>query len=296
MMPYAEEDPDSRTRRASLEQDLGKLGWIVGRNLAIDYRWNNFAVSQARPAATELLALAPDVMLTHGAPALQTAQAITKRVPIIFTLVGLEVVQSFIDGMAHPGGNVTGFLYLEPFVAGKWLGLLKEIAPGMTRLAYIFNPPSGPYAGLYYGFIEPTVTQLGVEATMVPVLKPGDFEKVISTLGREAGAGMIIDPDGFTSLNRTLIVELAARYRVPAVYSRRFFTAAGGLASYGVDDADHFRQVASYLDRILRGEKAGDLPVQRPTKYELLINRNTAKALGLTIPETLLAIADEVIE
>ena len=191
---------------------------------------------------------------------------------------------------------MTGFTYLEPPIAAKWLELLKEIAPHTARVAYIFNPSSSAYGGLFYGSIEPSAARFAVETMLIPVFEPADFERVIAAHGREPGGGLIIDPEGFTSLHRRPIIDLAARYRLPAIYPRRFFVTDGGLACYGVNDNDHFRQVATYLDRILRGEKPADLPVQQPTKYELLINRSTAKALGLTIPPTLLAIADEVIE
>jgi putative tryptophan/tyrosine transport system substrate-binding protein len=198
--------------------------------------------------------------------------------------------------VSHPGGNITGFSYLEPPIAVKWLELLKGIAPRITRVAYIFNPPSAPYAGLFYGSIEPNMSRFGVETVQIPVNLPADFEPVLSKLGAEPNTGFIVDPEAFMSSHRGMIIELAARYRLPAIYSRRFFAEDGGLAVYCVDDRDHYRQVAGYLDRILRGEKPADLPVQAPTKYELVINAKTAKALGLSIPETLLATANEIIQ
>jgi len=296
LMQYTENDPDSQARRAGLEADLARLGWMIGRNLAIDYRWNNLTVIQARAAAAELLALAPDVILANTFPGVQALFAATRTVPVVFTFITLPAAQGWIESQAHPGGNMTGFTYLEPPIAGKWLDLLKEIAPRVTRVAYIFNPPAGAYAGLFYGSIEPSAARFGIETALVAVNEPADFERAIAAHAREPGGGMIIDPDSFTSLHRRLIIDLAARYHLPAIYSRRFFTADGGLASYGVDDNDHFRQVASYLDRILRGEKPADMPVQQPTKFELLINKKTAEALGLGLPTTLLARADELIE
>jgi len=296
LMPYAENDPDSQVRLMALLQGLDRLGWTVGRNLAIDIRWSIFDVDYARTTATELLALAPDVMLANGIAAVQGTLAVTRTVPSVFTLVTEPVAQGFIESLAHPGGNLTGFSYLAPTVGGKWLELLKEIAPLVTRVAFIINQPSSPYGGLFYGSIQLANARFSARTMFVPVQEPADFEQVMAKLGGEPGSGLIIDPDAFTSIHRKLIIDLAARYRLPAIYPRRFFTADGGLASYGVDDAEHYRQVAAYLDRILRGEKPADLPVQQPTKYELVINRKTAKALGLTVPNTLLVAADEVIE
>jgi putative tryptophan/tyrosine transport system substrate-binding protein len=191
---------------------------------------------------------------------------------------------------------MTGFSYLEPPIAGKWLELLKAIAPRVTRAAYIFNPPAGAYAGLFYASIEPFASKFSVETRLVPIHDPAEFEPSMAALAREPGSALIIDPDGFTSLHRELIIALAARYRLPAMYPRRLFTATGGLASSGVDAVEHFRQVASYLDRILRGEQPADLPVQQPAKFELLINLKTARALGLDVPATVLARADELID
>jgi putative ABC transport system substrate-binding protein len=296
LMPYGEHDPDSETRRRALEQDLERLGWMVGRDLVIDYRWNMYNVAQSQTGAAELLALKPNVILAVSTPPLQVLHAATRTVPVVFTLVSLVVAQGFVESVTHPGGNITGFSYLEPPIAAKWLELLKGIAPRITRVAYIFNPPSAPYAGLFYGWIEPNMSRFGVQTMLVPINEPADLESVMSKLGGEPGGGLIFNPDAFMSLHRGTIINLAARHRLPAIYSRRFFAAEGGLATYCVDDGDHFRQVAAYLDRILRGERPANLPVQAPTKYQLVINLKTAKALDLTIPETLLATADEVIQ
>jgi putative tryptophan/tyrosine transport system substrate-binding protein len=291
LMPYAENDPDSQIRMMALLQGLDRLGWTLGRNVAIDIRWNIFDVDRARAAAVELLALAPDVMLANGITAVQGVLPVTRTVPVVFT-----VAQGFVESLAHPGGNLTGFSYLAPTLGGKWLDLLKEIAPLVTRVAFILNLPSSPYGGLFYGSIQLANAKFSAQTMFVPVQEPAEFEQIMARLGGEPGGGLIIAPDAFTSIHRKLIVELAARYRLPAIYPRRFFATDGGLASYGVDDAEHYRQVAAYLDRILRGEKPADLPVQQPTKYELVINLRAAKALGLTVPETLLVQADELIQ
>jgi putative ABC transport system substrate-binding protein len=296
LMPYAENDPDSQVRLTALLQGLDRLGWTAGRNLAIDIRWSIFDIDRARAAATELLALAPDVMLANGITAVQGTLAVTRTVPCVFTLVTEPVAQGFIESLAHPRGNLTGFSYLAPTVGGKWLELLKEIAPLITRVAFIIHQPSSPYGGLFYGSIQLANAKFSAQTMFVPVQEPAEFEQVMAKLGGEWGGGLIIDPDAFTSIHRKLIVELAARYRMPAIYPRRFFATDGGLASYGIDDVEHYRQVAVYIDRVLRGEKPADLPVQQPTKYELVINLKTAKGLGLSIPPNLLARADQVIE
>jgi putative ABC transport system substrate-binding protein len=296
LMPYAENDPDSQIRMMALLQGLDRLGWTLGRNVAIDIRWNIFDVDRARAAAVELLALAPDVMLANGITAVQGVLPVTRTVPVVFTLVTEPVAQGFVESLAHPGGNLTGFSYLAPTLGGKWLDLLKEIAPLVTRVAFILNLPSSPYGGLFYGSIQLANAKFSAQTMFVPVQEPAEFEQIMARLGGEPGGGLIIAPDAFTSIHRKHIVELAARYRLPAIYPRRFFATDGGLASYGVDDAEHYRQVAAYLDRILRGEKPADLPVQQPTKYELVINLRAAKALGLTVPETLLVQADELIQ
>jgi putative tryptophan/tyrosine transport system substrate-binding protein len=296
LMPYPENDPDSQIRTMALLQGLDRLGWTVGRNVAIDIRWNIFDVDRARAAALELLALAPDVMLANGIAAVQGVLPVTRTVPVVFTLVTEPVAQGFVESLAHPGGNLTGFSYLAPTLGGKWLDLLKEIAPLVTRVAFIINLPSSPYGGLFYGSIQLANAKFSAQTMFVPIQEAAELEQITARLGGEPGGGLIIDPDAFTSIHRRLIVELAARYRLPAIYPRRFFATDGGLASYGVDDAEHYRQVAAYLDRILRGEKPADLPVQQPTKFELVINLKAAKALELTVPETLLVQANELIQ
>jgi putative ABC transport system substrate-binding protein len=296
LMAWDESDPSSKIVLAALTQGLAKLGWTEGRNLAIDYRWNIFDVGRARAAATDLLALAPDVILANGTPAVQALQSLTHTVPAVFTLVTEPVAQGFIESLARPGGNLTGFSYLQPTVGAKWLELLKEIAPQVTRVAFINYPAGSPYGGLFYGSIQLAAARFAVQTMFVSVYEPSEFEQVMTRLGREPGGGLIVEPTAFMVINRKPILELAARYRLPAVYNKRSFATDGGLASYGVNDVEHYRQVAGYLDRILRGEKPADLPVQTPVKYETVLNMRTAKALGLDVPTSVLLRADEVIE
>jgi putative ABC transport system substrate-binding protein len=288
-------DAEGQVRAKAFEQELGKLTRTVSRNFQIDYRWGMNDVERARAATAELLRLAPDVILAHGSPALRAVQQATRTIPIVFVLVSEPVAQGFVQSLAHPGGNITGFTNLEPTVGAKWLGLLKEIAPRVTRVAFIFKPGS-LYSGLFYRSIEAAASKFVVEAVIAPVHEPAEIEPIMTTLGREPEGGLIFPPDTFMALHRKLIVELAARYRLPAIYPSRPYVAGGGLVSYGVDIVDQYRQAAAYIDRILRGEKPSDLPAQQPTKFELVINLKTAKALGLQIPDKLLALADEVIE
>jgi putative ABC transport system substrate-binding protein len=295
MLP-AENDPAGRRRVVAFEQGLEKLGWTVGRNLSIDYRWNMSNVERARTAAAQLLTLAPDVLLANGTPALPVAQNATSSVPIVFTVVNEPVAMGFVASLARPGGNVTGFTNLEPTLGAKWLELLKEIAPGVKRVAVIFNPGTNPSAALFARSTEAAAQKLAVDVVVAPIHEPAEIEALMMILGREPGGGLLFPTVNFIAFHRTMIFELAARYRLPAIYARRFFADEGGLVSYGPDDVDQFQQAATYVDRILRGEKPGDLPVQQPTKFDLVINLKTAKALGLTVPNTLLVAADDLIE
>src|SRR5262249_20416391 len=295
MLP-AENDPQGRARVEAFEQGLEKLGWMVSGNLQIDYRWGMSDVERTRAAATELLNLAPDVILANGTPALPVVRRATVTVPIVFTVVNEPVAMGFVASLAHPGGNVTGFSDLEPTVAAKWLELLKEIAPGIRRTAFMFNSELNPSAVMFSRSAEAAAQKLAVEVLAARVKEPPAIEAIMTTLGREPGGSVIFPTVNFTSLHRNLIFELTARHHLPAMYARRFFADEGGLVSYGPDDVDQFRRAAGYVDRILRGEKPADLPVQQPTKFELVINLKTAKALDLTVPNTLLVSADEVIE
>ena len=296
LMPYVENDRDSQGRLTAFQQGLEKLGWTVGRNLAIDYRWGIINFERARAAVIELLTRMPDVILANATPSVQGLLSVTRAVPAVATLITEPVAFGFVESLARPGGNLTGFTYLAPTVGGKWLDLLREIAPRVTRVGFIFNPPASPYAGLFYGSIQVAAAGFAMQTMSIPIHEPAEFEPVLAELAREPGGGLIIDPDAFTSSHRQLIIELAARYQLPAIYSRRFFSTDGGLASYGIDDNEHFRQVAAYIDRILRGERPADLPIQQPTKFELAINLKTAKAIGIELPTEILIRADDVIE
>jgi putative ABC transport system substrate-binding protein len=292
----SETDPISQADITALRQGLDKLGWKEGRNARIEYRWYMGELGQAQAAALELLKLAPDVILANGRAALAAAQQATRTVPIVFVGVNEPVAQGFVQSLARPGGNITGFMILEPTVGGKWLELLKQIAPQVARVAVMFDPEASPVGELFFRSAQAAAQTLGMEAFVAPVHEPSEIEGAMTMLGREAGGGLILPADTLTVIHRKLIVDLAARARLPAIYANRDFVANGGLASYGSDGLERWRQAADYVNRILHGEKAGDLPVQQPTKFDLVINLKTAKALGLTIPPTLLATADEVIE
>ena len=290
-----ENDPHAQGRVTAFQQGLEILGWTIGRNLAIDYWWGVSSDERARAAVTQLLRLAPDLILANGVSAVRAAQQATRTVPIVFTGASEPVAVGLVASLARPGGNITGFANLEPSVGGKWVELLKEIAPGIRRAALIFNPSSSSPVQ----FMLPAHTagaSLGLQTEEVRVHNAAEIEAVLARLGREPGVGLIFPPDTFTGHHRQLIVALAARYRLPAIYPFGFFVAAGGLLSYGPDVTDQFRRSVTYVDRILRGETPGDLPVQLPTKFELVINLRAVKALDLTLPSTLLARADEVIE
>ena len=293
---YSENDPQSRRCGTAFEQGMDKLGWTVSRNLQIDYRFGISDLASGQLAATELLSLAPDLMLAHGVSAVRAAQQATHTTPIIFTGASEPVSLGFVASLANPGGNTTGFTNLEPSVGGKWLELLKEIAPNVTHVAVLFNPATNPAFPLFYRSIETAAPKFAVETIMTPVGEAADIEAVMTRLGREPGSGLIVPPDTFLSNHNKLIVELAAHNRLPAIYPFKLYAPAGGLVAYGPDVPDEFRRAAAYVDRIFRGERPGDLPVQQPIKFELVINIKTAKTLGLTVPQTLLATADEVID
>jgi putative ABC transport system substrate-binding protein len=291
-----ESDPQSQTRVIAFQQGLEKLGWTVGRNAQIDFRFDVADDERARAATADLLRLAPDVMVTNSSAALRAVQQATNTMPIVFVAVTEPVAQGFVASLAHPGGNTTGFANFEPSVGAKWLELLREIAPRVTRVAFMFKPEASPTAPVFVPSAEAAAPKFGMEMIVAPVHGSADIEAVMTSIVREPGGGLIVPPDTFMAFNHKLIVDLAARYRLPAIYPFRFYSAAGGLVSYGPDIVDEFQRAAAYVDRIFRGEKAGDLPVQQPTKFELVINLNTARALGLDIPPMLLARADEVIE
>jgi putative ABC transport system substrate-binding protein len=293
---YAESDPSARRYRTVFEQGLDKLGWTVGKNLTIDYRWGISGPNEATAATSELLSFSPDLILANSLSAVRAAQQATRIIPIVFTAVSEPVVQGFVTSLAHPGGNITGFTNLEPSVAGKWLDLLREIAPGVTQVALIMNPESGPVTQLFYRAIETAASGAGLMTVLVPVHDLADIQAAMSRIGAQSGIGFIVPPDTFLGFYSKEIVELVVQFRVPAIFAFRYYAVAGGLLSYGPDMADQFQRAAVYVDRIFHGERPGDLPVQQPTKFEYVINVKAAKALGLTVPSTMLIAADEVIE
>jgi putative ABC transport system substrate-binding protein len=294
LMATAEGDAEWQRSISAFRQGLEKLGWIVGRNLEIEFRWGAGDAEMTRRAATDLLTRAPEVIVANG-QALRALWQATRAVPIVFTEVSEPVTQGYVTNLAQPGGNVTGFTNLEPTVGAKWLQLLKEIAPQVTRIAVIANP-EGAAAALLARTAEEAAPTFGVVATTASVHDLAEIENVMVAVGRKEGGGLIFPIGSFFSAHRQQIVGLAARYRLPAIYPHRFFADEGGLVSYGNNSLDQYRKAAEYVDRILRGEQPGNLPVQQPTKFELVINLKTAKALGLTVPPSLLASADEVIE
>jgi putative ABC transport system substrate-binding protein len=296
LMGYAESDPEAQIRLAAFKQGLLALGWDESRNLRIDLRWASGDIDRASAFARELLALHPEVILSNTTPVTTALQRETKTVPIVFTAVSDPVNAGFVASLPRPGGNVTGFINLEPTIGGKWLDLLKEIAPQVTRVAVMFNPQTAPYAEIYLRSMETAGTKFGVTPFASPVHHEADIEAVIAGLGRELGSGLIAMTDSFMTVHRKAIVELAMRHKVPLMYFISIVPREGGLISYGIDLTDMFGRAASYVDRILRGAKPAELPVQLPTKFELAINLKAAKALGLTVPSPLLTSANEVIE
>jgi putative tryptophan/tyrosine transport system substrate-binding protein len=295
LMSTAVDDPQDPARLAAFAQGLQELGWTVGRNLRIDYRWSASSLDNARKYTTELAAMAPDVMLASGTIALAAVQQISHTIPAVFVNLVDPVSGGFVESLARPGGTTTGFLLFEFGISGKWLVLLKEIAPRVTQVAVLRDSTQGSGMG-QLGAIQSAASQFGVEFRLIDVRDAGVIERGITDFARGLNGGLIVTAGTLAREHRELIVGLAARNRLPTVYFNRLFVEAGGLISYGADTIDPFRRAANYVDRILKGEKPADLPVQAPVKYETVINLKTAKALGLTIPETLLATADEVIQ
>jgi ABC-type uncharacterized transport system substrate-binding protein len=294
LMAYAEDNPEGKPRLAAFAQGLEKLGWTDGRNIRIEYRWSAGDVERTRRYAAELVALAPDVILAGNTSTVGPLQQATHTVPIVFAGVVDPVAAGFVDSLARPGGNTTGFTQFEYGMSGKWLELLKEIAPRVTRAAVVRDVNIATTGEL--AAIQTVAPSLGVEITPLGLRNAGEIERGIAAFARSPNSGLIVATGASSIGHRDLIIRLAARNRLPAVYPYRFFVTDGGLVSYGPDRVDPFRRAAAYVDRILKGEKPADLPVQAPTKYELVINLKTAKALGITVPPSLLARADEVLE
>jgi putative tryptophan/tyrosine transport system substrate-binding protein len=297
LMGADEDDPQRKGWLSTFTLGLSELGWTDGRNLRMDVRWAGENVDQMRMFAKELVDLQPDVLLSHTTPATAALQRQTRTIPIVFTFVGDPVGEGFVAGLPRPGGNITGFIPQEASIAGKWVELLKEIAPGVKRVAAMFNPDTEPFVRRHFlPSFEEAARSLKVEPTIGPVRNEAEIEQVIASLGREPKGGFVVMPDVFVQVHRSQIIMLAARYNVPAVYQLSLFARQGGLLSYGADGADIFRRAAPYVDRIMRGAKPEELPVQLPVKMEMVVNERTAKALGLAVPQTILLRADEVIE
>jgi len=293
--PFAANDLEGQARIAAFLQGLQELGWSVGRNVRIDIRWTTANTAEIRRHATELVALAPDVILSIGTPSVAALLQATRTITIVFTVVGDPVGAGFVESLSRPGGNATGFMTFEYSLSGKWLELLKEIAPATTRAAVLRDPAITAGIG-QFAAIQTAAPSLGVELTPVNVRDATEIERAIAAFSRYPNGGLLVTGSPLIAVQRDLIITLAARHKLPAVYANRFFVNDGGLICYGPDLVDQHRRAAGYVDRILKGEKSADLPVQTPTKYELVINLKTAKALGLDIPATVLARADEVIE
>jgi putative ABC transport system substrate-binding protein len=291
----AADDPEGQARIAAFAQGLQQLGWNDGRNVRIDIRSAAGNADDARKYAAELVALAPDVILASGGASMGPLLQATRTVPIVFAIVPDPVGSGFVESLARPGGNATGFVQFEYSLSGKWLELLKQIAPGVTRAAVLWDPALTAGIG-QFAVIQSVAPSLGVEVRTVNVRDAPEIERVVAAFARSLNGGLIVTTSALALVHRDLIVTLAARHKLPTVYYTRSFVAGGGLISYGVDQLDQYRRAAGYVDRILKGEKPADLPVQVPTRYELVLNLKTAKMLGLEIPPMLLARADEVIE
>src|SRR5262245_25785290 len=296
LLRVAQDDPDAQRDLQNFRKGLWELGWAAGSNMQIEYRYASGDPAQMQTHAAELVGLPADVVLAGGSLAVAALRRETRTTPIVFVRVAEPVSQGFVASLAHPGANVTGFSSLEYELSGKWLQLLKGLAPHLVRVSLMFNPATDPYGPGFLRSFETAAPSFGVKPVGALIHDPAEIEGTMSLLGSGTDSGLIVLPGAFTDVHREQIVALAAHHRVPTIYSYRYFTTAGGLISYGVNSADIYRRAAAYVDRILKGEKPADLPVQRPTAFDLAINLKTAKALGLDVPDKLLAIADEVIE
>src|SRR5262249_24862582 len=297
LMAHAENDVEFRDYLSAFREGLQKLGWTEGRNIQIEARWGALDDAEARRrSAKELIAVQPDLILTQNTPPTASMLEQTRTIPLVFVIVADPVGSGFVQNLARPGANATGFTIMAPTVAGKWLELLIEIAPRVSRAAFFFNPATTPYRDIYLKPFHAAGASFALETIAAPVHDTSELESVVAAHARVPNGSLIVMPDGFLNVHRAEIVSLAARYHLPTVYPWRFFTELGGLLSYGSVQSDMFRTAATYVDRILKGEKPADLPVQAPTKYELVVNLKTAKALGLDVPPLLQQRADEVIE
>ena len=291
----AADDPEASSFIGAFAQGLAELGWTIGRNVRIDYRWSAGSADAAHKNAAELIALAPDAVLASGTLSVAAFKQSSSSVPIIFTLVTDPVGAGVVDSLSRPGGNATGFMLLEYSSSGKWLELLKQVVPNVTRAA-VLRDPANPAGSAQFGAIQAVAPSLGIGVSPINVSNASEIERAIAAFAHAPNGGLIVTGSATATVHRSLIISLAARYNLPAVYSNRFSVTAGGLISYGPDFTNQFRLAAGYIDRVLKGEKPADLPVQAPTKYETVINLKSAKALGITVPPSLIARADEVIE
>jgi putative ABC transport system substrate-binding protein len=295
LMGFAEDDPEIKARLAAFRQGLEKRGWTEGRNVRIDYRFA-LAGAQAQVLAKELVALKPDAIFAHATPLIAALQRESRTIPIVFAGLADPIGSGFIASLPRPGGNITGVMQYEASVTGKWLAMLKEIAPSLVRAAFVANPKTATYYEYYLRAGEALGPSLGIDVVFSPFENAADIERAIGSVASAPNRGLVVVPDFTNAVHRDLIIALAAQHKLPSVYYERLFVVSGGLMSYGVDFVDLWRQAASYVDRILRGDKPADLPVQAATKFETTVNLKTAKALGLTVPPGLLVAADEVIE
>jgi len=296
LMAYSENDPEARMRLAAFKEGLALLGWVDGRNCKIDVRWSAGDATRASTFAKELVMLKPEVILSNSTPVTAAVQREAGTIPVVFTVVSDPVGSGFVKTLARPGGNITGFINLESSLVEKWLQLLKEIAPRVSRVAVMFNPDTAPYAEYYLRPLNAATPRLGVKAFAVTVRSVAEIQKAIAELGRDANSGLIIMTDSFMAVHRKPTIASAAQHKVPTIYFAGFHVEDGGLIGYGVDNVEMFRRSATYVDKILKGAKPSDLPVEQPAKFELVVNVNTAKALGLTIPNSILVQATRVIE
>jgi putative ABC transport system substrate-binding protein len=291
-----EDDALGQAHADLLRREFSKLGWVEDRNISFDFRWIGGDAVRAKADADELVSQKSDVIIANSTLSLAAARNATSTIPIVFVVVGDPIGQGFVSSLAHPDGNITGFSAFEFAVGGKWLELIKEIAPEVRRIAFIFNPQAGPYAEKFVQPILAVASKFGADLVVSPIRDPAEIDRAVVAVSGEPNGGLIVNPDAFTTANRGLIISLAARYRLPAVYAYRFYAVDGGLLSYGHDDAEPWRRAPAYVDKVLRGAGPADLPIQQPTKFELIINLKTAKALGLSIPAQLLDRADDLIE
>jgi putative tryptophan/tyrosine transport system substrate-binding protein len=297
LIGYAENDPETQARLSAFRQALEQLGWKEGRSIRLDYRFAPASPDEAQRFAKELVALRPDVLVGNSTPATAALLRETRTIPIVFVGVSDPVGSHFVATIPQPGGSITGFTNFEPSLIGKWLEILKEVAPGVTRAAVMFNPKTAPDQGAFFlDPFEPLARSLGVEPIIARVTDASEIESAVAALARKPGGSLIIMPDAFNTVHRQLIILLTARHLLPAIYPYRYQAVEGGLLSYGVDTVDLMRRAAPYVDRILKGEKPADLPVQAPVKFELVVNLRAARVIGLTAPPAVIARADEVIE